>query len=102
MTRKHLSRNRNKAKRISEGCILLAKNHRYGHQFDQEKSTISGSCGEKLLENSKLVSDEEFISPSRSKLMVSYSKYLNKSNNQSPSKSKDLIDENEDITESLK
>ena len=95
-----LEQKSNKPKRISEGWILFSKNQRYGYQFEQEKSTISGSFGEKLLDNSKLVSEEEFISPLRSKQIASYSKYLNKSSNQSPSKSKDFIDENQEIIES--
>ena len=96
-----LEQKRSKSKRISDGS-LFGQNNRYQYQFDPEKSWISGSLGEKLLENSKLVSDEDTISPSRSKQIASYSKYLNKSVNESPSNSKELIDENQELIYSIK
>ena len=62
-----LETNKYKVKRISQGSPNFVQNNRYGYQYEAEKSLKSGSLGDKLLENSKLISEDEMTSPAKPK-----------------------------------
>ena len=91
-----------KVKRASQGSPHFVQNNRYGYQFEGERSGISGSLGERLLENSKLISEDEIISPLKTKQFKNFSKYLNVGSSISPPRSKDLISENQELIKSIK
>ena len=91
----------NKPKRISQGSIGSVQNNRYNQPFEGERSGMSCSFGERLLDTSRLVS-EDFASPSQSKTFKSFSKYLNKSDNKTQNESQNLMEENRNLIRNIK
>lgn len=88
-----------KSKRVSQGSVGSIQNNRYNQTFEGDRSGISCSFGERLLDNSRLLT-EEFNSPSQSKTFKDLSKYL-RSENHTPNQNQDLVFENQPLIRNI-
>lgn len=95
---------KDQSKRVSQGSLSSAQNNRYNRAFDPEKSGASGSFADKLfLENSNLISNDDYQSPSNLLKNKSYTKYLTRSDRKSDaSNHEELINENDQLINSIK
>ena len=64
ISNKSTTSNKDQIKRKSQGSLTSMQNNRYNKNIENEKSIASGSIGERLLDSSNLVSNDEYQSPS--------------------------------------
>lgn len=64
ISNKSTTSNKDQIKRKSQGSLTSMQNNRYNKNIENDKSIASGSIGERLLDSSNLVSNDEYQSPS--------------------------------------
>lgn len=95
-----LEANRSKPKQVSQCSLGSVQNNRYNQNFEGDRSGMSCSFGDRLLDNSRLVT-EDYVSPSQSRTHKELSCYL-RSQNATPVTNQDLMHENQNLIKNIK